>query len=73
MAKQLLAQLGAAAETESAHTADHVPGVIVFHPAAGHGRMPTVVTVEIAQHGPDPIDWGVNDGRLNDGDLHNCP
>jgi hypothetical protein len=55
------------------HTTDHVAADIVFHPASGHGRMPPVLTVEIAQHSPHPIDWGVNNGRLNDVDLHNCP
>ena len=69
----MLTKLGAVGEAESPHTSDDVPVEVVFHPAAGHGWMPPVVTAEITQRRPYLIDLGVNYCRSNDGDFHLLP
>jgi len=62
VAEQLFPKVAAVAEAEPPHAADYIAGKIVFHPAAGHSRMPLIVAVEVAQHSPHPLDGGVNDG-----------
>ena len=54
--------MGAVAQAEIAHAADPVGRLAVLDMGLGHGGMPAVMAVEVAQHLPHALDRRVDDG-----------
>src|SRR5262249_11559173 len=64
--QQSLAQLRAVLQFETAHATDLVGGLRALDGGGRDRGMPAVVSVEVAQHGPDRIGRSIEDRAFDD-------